>query len=307
MMRTRWGFRETGRVGLAALVVAFGLHRASGEGAMQKAPTGWRPLPGHVTGILVRDAARVMSERGAAGPADAYGFASGPGGYRWVYVPCPGADFQDSADAVTLPVGLSGSDTKAFERVCLLDARLAAHLDKQLTRPYTLVEVEVNGRLGCPVTDTFVATKLRVLNGVLDATRAVEESRKQFLARVGEAQAKGEVARVFGEWAAKLPAAERPSEPRKGPEQVRVSWLPERKTLRAEWRLEYRAPGGRSEASIGIQAKPPGGPRQAAGRRPAEEYCVSVTMAFEFAEGNGLTKVKPFAIHTEVRRAARAK
>jgi hypothetical protein len=208
---------------------------------------------------------------------------------------------------VIVPVDPRGSETRTFDRMCLLDARLASSVDKQLIRPYTLVELEVNAGLGCPATDTIVATKHRVLNGVLDATRAVEESRKQFLAKVGEVEAKGEVARAFGEWAAKLPAAERPGEPTKGHEQVVVTWLPERKVLRAQWRLDYRAPGGRSEANIGIQANPPRGSRQSAGRRPSEEYCVALTMAFEFAEGNVLTRAEPLAIRTEVRRAARAK
>jgi hypothetical protein len=290
------------------MVVAFGvgLRGAAGEGAMKRAEPGWTPLPGRVTGILVRAAGRMMSEQGYSGPEDVYGFASGTGGYRRVYVRCPGGEFADEAGPLTVRVGEAGSGEKTFDQVCLLDAAVAAHLDKALSRAYTLVEVEVNGGLGCPATDSFVATDLRVIPGPFDPTRAVEAARKRFLTRVEEVKAKGAMARAFHE-AAKSSAADGMGEPKEVDQHVTVTWLPDRKVLRTDWRLEYRAPSGRPETNIGIQASPPGGRPTKGSRRPAEEYSVSLAMEFEFAQGHAPSRVGPLKIRSEVRRTPRAK
>ena len=295
---------------LASLGLTLRSNGSAGEGAVKNDTTEWTPLPGRAIGILVRDASLAMREMGYIGADNAYGFASGPGGYRWLYCPCPGEEFKKSAEPITVKTGEHGMGEKTFNNVCVLDAPLATHINKNLSRPFTLVNIEVNGGLGCPATDSFVATDIRVIDGVLDPTRAVEEARKLFLERVAQTEKKGAVAETLSAWVNKLPAAERPSELKKTAERVLVTWLADRNVMHVEWRLDYRAPGGRQETSIGTQAKPPGGyrgPRQAAPRRPAEEFVIELAMEFEYGKGNVLTREGPLRIRKEVHRLSRAK
>lgn len=309
-MSTYRALRAPGRAALAVLAFAFGLRSSAGEEPTQKDAPGWASLPGRTTGVLVRDAAPAMRERGYVGADDAYGFASGPGGYRWIYVPCPGPEFKESAEPLTVRTGERDAGRKTFDNVCLLDARLVSSRLKGLDRPFTLVEVGINGGLGCPATDSFVATDLRILHGVLDPNRAVEDSGRLFRKQVAEAEKVGAVARAFARWADKPPTVDQASDRQKTSEWVAVTWLPDRRVFRVEWRVEYRAAADRMESSIGIQAKPPGGyrsPRQAPSRRPAEEHVVRLTMAFEYAKGNVLARTEPLAVHGEVDEAPRAK
>ncbi len=270
----------------------------------------WTPLPGRTRGILVRSAASAMKEKGYFGGDGTYGFASGPGGYRWLYVRCPRPSFKESVEPVTVQAGESGKVEKTYSDVCLLDETLASHIDKRLTRPFTLVDVEINNGLGCPATDSFVATELRVVEGFLDATDAVEEAKKRFLEQVADAEKKGVVTEKFRTWGTEHPSAEPPSAPVKATARVMVTWLPKREVMRIEWRLTYGAAGGRLETSIGTQAKAPGGAgqrRPPAARRPAEVYVVDLAMAFEYGKGNILKRQEPLTIHGELRRQPRAK
>src|SRR5271165_2735631 len=47
----------------------------------------YQSVPGKIVGVLVSDVRAMMGQEGRGGPADAFGFSSGGGSYRWMYTP----------------------------------------------------------------------------------------------------------------------------------------------------------------------------------------------------------------------------
>ena len=116
-------------------------------------------LPGKAVGVLVADAAAVLEQEGRSGPADAVLFSHDGASYRWILLPVIRGETGESA---TVEVG-AATLPKKFENVLL--ANRSALAARNLAPTYSLVEVEVNGGLGSPATDRFVATGLRRLDG----------------------------------------------------------------------------------------------------------------------------------------------
>jgi hypothetical protein len=119
------------------------------------------PLKGTAVGVLVYDGQPVLSTEGRSGPADQLCFSANGNSYRWVYVP---TTERPQISNLRVPVG--EKENGEFQVYPALDmARPRSVTPWGITEKYTLVEVEVNGGKGSPKGDSFVATKLKALDG----------------------------------------------------------------------------------------------------------------------------------------------
>jgi hypothetical protein len=237
-----------------------------------------------------------VAAEGRTGPPGAVGFASGPGSYRWVYLPA--ADGDKGADRVRLPVGTTGGQDVEFPRV-----RLATRTDMErlgIPGPYALVEVSVNDGRGSPGGEAFVASRLRLLerpDGGLRVGPKVEELRKKFEEfEAGQTEAVARAVRGLAE----QELGGRPlTGPRETTRRVRVTWLSESDRLRVEFRT--RVTDG--EYKTGKGTEPSGGPRPARGpgRSPAggrfgTMLGVEFGMAYEVFEDGKLAASEPIPL-----------
>jgi hypothetical protein len=197
-------------------------------------PTGPAPaLPGKTVGVLVSDAQGVMALSGRGGPADALCFSHNGGAYGWVYV---AVKDKPLIGALELPVGQKGDKKQRFDNLSM--ANPATVKKWGVAEPYALVEVEVNGGLGCPAGESFVATSIKVLDGSaeypLQVAKAIEDLRNRYRSYLKEQQKSIEAAMSQ---AAKNALKERaPTGPRETSEVLYVTWLPETKQLRVHFR-----------------------------------------------------------------------
>ena len=195
----------------------------------------YQPLPGKVVGVLVADVRKVMGNEGRSGPADAFGFSSGGGSYRWVYVPV--AD-KPLIPSLTLPVGPTGEQKKRFDKLSLANAETV----KQWGVPggNVLVEVEVNGGLGAPPGDGFAATNMKVVEGTRDyplrVADVLEQLRTRYQAHLKEQQPA--IDRALADAQVKALKDRKPTGPRETDEIMHVSWLPQTQTLRVHFRTK---------------------------------------------------------------------
>jgi hypothetical protein len=121
--------------------------------------------------------------------------------------------------------------------------------------PYTLVEVEVNGGLGAPPSEKFVATNMRVVEGTkeypLHIGKTVDDLRMQFhvYLKVHEDL----IARGMSEARTALPEGHKLTPGREQTETVFVSWLPETDQLR----VVFQARLGEKALATARPAPPP--------------------------------------------------
>jgi hypothetical protein len=188
-------------------------------------------LPERVVGVLVSNVNDELQREGRVGPENALGFASGSSSYRWVYVPC--AEGGESSVVLT---GTKGEGRRRFDAVCLLTKTVAAKY--KALDDYALVEVEVNGGLGCPKVDTFVATDLRVVDGTdaypLQASAALAEARKRFERHCVEHGP--DVDREIEQLAARALGGRSISGKRESTDWTYLTWLPKSERLRVDLR-----------------------------------------------------------------------
>ena len=177
--------RRAGSFWLAAVASVMG-----GGVVANAAEPRFAALPGKAVGVLVTDAAPVLAQEGRSGPADAVLFSHDGASYRWMLLP---AIQQEVGEPATVEVGTI-SQPKRFENVLL--ANRSAVAARGLPAGYSLVEVEVNGGLGSPATDRFVATSLTRLDSSGRMTAALAPAVDAVLAKckeqwpAAEAQAK---------------------------------------------------------------------------------------------------------------------
>src|SRR5262245_53237639 len=120
------------------------------------------PLQGKAAGILVADPQPVLSTEGRTGPKDQLCFAVSGASYRWVYVP---VEANALISSLSLPVGHDGQ-RKKFDKLNMATPTSIKQWGIDVS--FALVEVEVNEGLGSPASDSFVATKMRRLDGTND-------------------------------------------------------------------------------------------------------------------------------------------
>jgi hypothetical protein len=261
---------------LAATVCVLSLLAAPPAPGEGKAPEqvfpsqDYRALPGKVIGVLASNGAAVLSQEGRQGPADALCLGSGPGSYRWLYVPVAK---KPQIGGLNVRVGDKGKATKRFDSLSM--ASPATVQQWSVTQPYTLVEVEVNSGLGAPPGENFVATGMRVLEGSRDypfkTTEVVNRLRTGYLNQLkGQEQA---LAQTLTEARKGLPPGRKSSGVPERTELLYVTWLPEQERLRLviQTRITETAPG----------PVPPAGPGQPLGRRPATLCGAEWGMSFE--------------------------
>jgi hypothetical protein len=217
------------------------------------------PLPGRAVGVVARGVAETMEAEGRTGPEDVLGFGYGEGSYRRFYVPCEGKP-GEPADTIVVSVGPEGLDRRLFESVCLARSGLPS-LSGDLTE-FSLVEVEVNGGMGSPAVDTFVATEMNVVEGTeaypLNVSEAVQSAKEQFHAYLDE-HSEAFDARMK-QLAEKALRSDRPTGPREKHEHVSVTWLPQPERLRLL--LRVRIIDGKYSYAKGAKEKPPSPPPQ---------------------------------------------
>jgi hypothetical protein len=187
-------------------------------------------LPEKVVGVLVSGDADILAREGRKGPADAYGFGSGGDSYRWLYVPMARKWI---IGGLVARVGSRGDALKRFDHLGLANATTVQPWG--VSGPYALVEVEVNGGLGAPPGETFVATHMRVLDGSkeypLHVSKVVDELRRRFQVHLQLHQ--DTIAQGMYRARERLPARHQVTPGREQTETVFVTWLPETEQLRA--------------------------------------------------------------------------
>jgi hypothetical protein len=189
----------------------------------------FQPLPGKAVGVLVADGQEVLGREGRKSPADALCLGTGPGSYRMLYVP---VDKKPIIGGLNVPVGEKGQSVKPFRNLSPASPKTVAKWG--VTGPYALVEVEVNGGLGGPARENFVATNMRVLDGTkeypLQVNRVVDDLRREV--QVYLKAREDAVENGLTEARARVPAEYKVAPGREQAQTVFVTWLPETEQLR---------------------------------------------------------------------------
>jgi hypothetical protein len=272
--------------------------RAADEGQNPSDPFPHRqfpPLTGKAIGVLASGGQEVLAQEGRRGPADGFCFGSGGGSYRWLYVPVAKKPL---IGGLYVPVGTKGDASKRFNRLSTATPATVAHWG--VNGPYALVEAEVNGGLGAPPGESFVATHLRTLDGTkeypLQVSSVVGQLRREF--QVYQRQQGDAVEKGLNEARAQLSPGHKVAPGREQTQTVFVTWLPETEQLRVV-----------VKARIALKAYGPVRPAQpllptADGTRPAEPAStdglllgVELGMTYEVSKLGVLDANRPIWLH----------
>ncbi len=248
------------------------------------------PLKGTAVGILLYDAQPVLSLEGRSGPPDQLCFSADGCSYRWVYVPVAGR-----AAITNLRVPVGEKENARFEVFPALDlARPNNVAAWGVVTRYSLVEVEVNNGLGSPRGDSFVATKIKVLDGSRDNPLHTAEAVKQLQGRYAlyvKAQARATEA-ALGEARKKAIGDAKATGPREQSEVMYVTWMPQTARLRVHFRTriadgQYTFVEGGPRLRRGPAPVPPkaGGAAPAPRARPhiaGRRFKTGITFGVEF-------------------------
>lgn len=255
-------------------------------------------LAGTVVGILLADGQPVLSMEGRSGPPDQLCLGTNGGSYRWVYVAVQ--DGKPMIGSLNIPVGKG--EVKRFDQLSL--ATPATVKQWGVAQPYSLVEVEVNAGLGSPAGDSFVATRIKVLDGskeyplktaevVADLKRRQEsflnDRVKAIEAALDEAQGKALKGR-------------KPTGPREKSTVMYLTWLPETQRLRAHFLTRisdgaYSYGQGIAPAIDGGPARRPPSPPQA-GPRFGTSFGIEFGVAFEVGKTGQLERTQSLPIES---------
>ncbi|MCI0458523.1 MAG: hypothetical protein L0Z62_16290 [Gemmataceae bacterium] len=244
-------------------------------------------LKGTAIGVLAYDGQPVLSTEGRSGPADQLCFGADGCSYRWVYVPT-----FDKAQITNLRVPVGEKENDKFQVFPSLDlARPRNVTPWGVTAQYSLVEVEVNSGLGSPKNDSFVATRMNVLDGSKEYPLRVSEVIKQLKGRYAAYQKEQKQVIDAAMTAAQKKALkdEKATGPREQAELMYVTWMTDTKRLRVHFRTKisdgaYRLVGGGAQPCdpVPLPVK-----RQAPGKLPPppprlENVRVGTTFGVEF-------------------------
>jgi hypothetical protein len=193
-------------------------------------------LKGTAVGVLVYDAQPVLSSEGRSGPGDQLCFSANGNSYRWVYVP---VTEKPRISNLRVPVGdKENAQFVVFPALDMASPRTVAPWG--VTSHYTLVEVEVNNGLGSPKNDSFVATKMKVLEGTneypLRTADVIKALKERYAAHVkGQGKATDSALTEAQKKALKDGKA---TGPREQAELMYVTWLPQAERLRVHFRTK---------------------------------------------------------------------
>jgi hypothetical protein len=219
------------------------------------------PLPGKIIAVLLTDAQPLLTREGRTGPPDQLCLGWNGGSYRWVYV-----GVEAPIVATNLSVPLPDGKAKRYSNIQLASPTTVKPLG--IDALYTLVEVEVNDGLGSPATDTFVATKMKKLDGSkeypLRTAVVVADLQKQYQAHQSDKRKDLDAAM---DKAGRTALKNRESTgPREESTLIFVTWLPEAERLQVRFLSTmtdgaYQYAGG-VKIELGAAPPPPPGPPQ---------------------------------------------
>jgi hypothetical protein len=193
----------------------------------------YEPLPGTAIGVLVLDSQPLGEREGRTGPPDAVAFVRGADSFRWLYLPSR-ADDLDS-DEMTFGLGPDGKRQQTF-RVRLATRPLVEELG--MTGPFHLIEVEVNDGGGSGPEESFVATKLKRLDGTREfdfrPVDLIKELTKQ--AQKHFAEKKGLIAEKMAVARKSAGNGRSPTGPEETTDEVLVTWMPNEERLQIVFR-----------------------------------------------------------------------
>jgi hypothetical protein len=254
-------------------------------------------LPGKAVGLLVSGAGAVLAAEGRAGPADALVFVRGDGSYRWVYVT---VHAQATINHLDLPIG-DGSRTRRFDSLSLASPQTVGRWG--IRGPYTLVEVEVNGGLGSPASDSLVATDMRTVEGTsnypLRPAQVIERLRLRYATYLKEQTRALDQAL---DRARRQALGNRPATgPRETSELFYATWLPDRERLQV--RLHTGMTDGDYRSGIGVRRGPPPAGDvppavPATGMRYGTMFGVEMGVTYEVSKTGNLERTDPLPIRT---------
>jgi hypothetical protein len=232
-----------------------------------------QPLPGLVVGALVGDVRSMIGQEGRSGPGDAFAFSVGGASYRWVYLPV--AD-KPTVTNLRVPTG-KGDTVKVYPSLGMANPQTLKPLG--IAR-FALVEVQVNDGLGSPADQSFVATRIRRLDGtreyplevpvvVADLTKRYQEHTTAQGKTIEEALLEAQKAALKDK---------KPTGPRETVEVVYVTWLPDVERLRVHFRTRI-TDGAYQTVVRGVRKGPR--PPQARGVRTGTSFGVEFGRGYE--------------------------
>ena len=249
------------------------------------------PLPGKIVAVLAFGAQPVLSLEGRSGPPDQLCVGYNGGSYRWVYVPVKENPFIGS---LNIAVGDKGEKRK-FDRLSLANPVTVKQWD--VAGKYALVEIEVNGGLGSPATDSFVATKMRKLDGTADFPLKVEEIIAELQSKYDlhiKDQAR-QLDTAMEKAGADLLKDKKATGPRERTNVVFVTWLPEAERLRVHFRStmvdgDYKYANG---VKIEVGQPGPGAPAPLVpnGLRYGTQFGIEFGAAFEVSKSGKVERM----------------
>jgi hypothetical protein len=209
----------------------------------------YQALPGKAVGILIGDVRAVMGQEGRSSYPDAMGFSTGGNSYRWVYVPVLD---RPNITNFSVPVGEKGERSRTYPKLSM--ARPETTRDWGINAPYALVEVEVNDGEGSPARETFVATKVKRLDGSraypLRLPDVVTDLRKRHARSLQDRQKK--IDDALAEVQKNVLKGRKVTGPRQTEELFYITWLPDTQRVRVHVRTkisdgayQYATLGGR--------------------------------------------------------------
>ena len=211
------------------------------------------PIKGTAVGLLVGDSAPVLAADGRYGPADALCFSADGNSYRWIYVPV-----NDRPRIINLRVPIGDKQNTQFVVFPALDMALPKNVAPWgITAKYTLVEVEVNNGVGSPRNDSFVASKMKVLDGTkaypLRPAEVIKGLKERYAAYLKDQAKATETALT----AAQKKAIQdgKATGPREQSEVMYVTWLTQAERLRVHFRTKI-ADGQFTYVEVGPRFRP---------------------------------------------------
>jgi hypothetical protein len=255
------------------------------------------PLPGAALGILASDWRTLLAEEGRSGPGDVLAFSTGGASYRWVYLPV-----MDKPTATNLRVHTGQGDAvKVYPSLSLANPSTLKPLGIEV--PFALVEVEVNDGLASPADQTFVATKIKRLDGTPEYPLRVPGVVAQLHKRYQDHTAAQQKAITDALAEAQKAALKdrKPTGPRESVEQLYLTWLPDVQRLRVHFRTRI-TDGAYQTVVSGVPAGPR--PPKARGVRTGPTFGIEFGQGYEMDKQGKLVKTVTLPIQTFQRELA---
>jgi len=249
----------------------------------------FQQLPGKAMGILVGDGHDLMTSEGRRGPKDALCFSSGDGSYRWVYVV---VKKKPQIGALNVPVLGKPGEIERFDNLSMATVDNVAHFG--VKKPNCLVEVEVNGGLGSPPGEHFVATDIRVVENSKEIPFEIDEFigqvRRKYESFVAS-KAK-DIDKAMQEAQEKFLKNAKLTGPREKQDLAFVSWLPESQRLLIRLKTQV-SDGAYKTARVKDVHQVPGDPKPRVGEkevRYGKSFGVELGMTYEISKKGRLER-----------------